>query len=164
MKIENLRDLLVHELKDLYGAERQIVDALPRFARASQSAELRRALEIHLDDARIHVTRLEEVFANLGVEPKALRCKGMAGLLDETLDVVSRSLPRIVDAVVIASVQRIEHYEIAAYGTVHSFAITLGEARAADLLMRTIDQEKGIDDKLTEIAESGVDARSMGPS
>lgn len=157
MKLESLHDLYLSELKDLYSAENQIIKALPKVIEKTTSPELRQALESHLEETRGHVTRLEEVFQMHGEEPKKMKCKGMQGVLDEGEEMLGfDATPDVRDAAIISSCQRVEHYEIAAYGSVRTFAEQMGHDRAAAILQQTLDEEKEADEKLTDIAESRV--------
>ena len=155
MKIENLRDLWVDELKDIYHAENQILKALPKMSKAAVDEELATAFEEHLEQTRGHVKRLEQVFALIDEAPKGKRCKGMEGIIAEGKEMLELKLPEPVgDAALIAAAQRVEHYEIAAYGTVRTYAELLGETEAADLLEETLNEEKQTDERLTSIAET----------
>ena len=162
MKVNNLNELFVHELKDLYDAEQQLVDALPKLAEAATNPDLSEAFRKHLVQTREHVTRLEEVFRISGEEPDRVTCKAMKGLIDEGDR--SRKLdtddPSVLDAALISAAQRVEHYEIAAYGTLKVWATTAGNEDAVSLLERTLEEEKLADEKLTEIAETGVNAEA----
>ena len=157
MKLQSLHDLYLSELKDLYSAENQIIKALPKVIEKTTSPELRQALESHLEQTRGHVTRLEEVFQMHGEEPKKMKCKGMQGVLDEGEEMLGfDATPDVRDAAIISSCQRVEHYEIAAYGSVRTYAEQMGHDRAAAILQQTLDEEKEADEKLTDIAESRV--------
>ena len=161
MKLESLHDLYLSELKDLYSAENQIIKALPKVIEKTSSPELRQALESHLEQTRGHVTRLEEVFQMHGEEPKKMKCKGMQGVLDEGEEMLGFDAPPDVrDAAIISSCQRVEHYEIAAYGSVRTYAEQMGHDRAAAVLQETLDEEKEADEKLTDIAESRVNVEA----
>jgi ferritin-like metal-binding protein YciE len=153
--MDNLRELLVEELKDLYSAEKQIVKALPKIIRGAASEELRSAITEHLEITKGQVTRLEEVFGHLDEKPKAKPCKGMQGLLDEgaeSLDEEDKGILR--DLELIGDAQRVEHYEIAAYGTAKAMAEQLDMPPVAELLGETLAEEEEADRKLTEVAES----------
>jgi ferritin-like metal-binding protein YciE len=152
--MENLRELLIEELKDLYSAEKQIVKALPKIIRGAASDELKAAITEHLEATKGQVTRLEEVFGQLEQKPKAKHCKGMEGLLAEgaeCLDEESKGTLR--DLQLIGAAQRVEHYEVAAYGTAKAMAGRLGLSQAVDLLCETLEEEEQADKKLTEVAE-----------
>jgi len=155
VKLQNLRDLWVDELKDLYHAENQILKALPKMAKAAVDEELRTAFEEHLEQTRGHVERLEQVFEQIDEAPKGKRCKGMEGIIAEGKEMLELDLPEPVgDAALIAAAQRVEHYEIAAYGTVRTYAEILGESDAVALLEETLNEEKETDERLTGIAET----------
>lgn len=172
MKIENLRDLWIDELKDLYHAENQILKALPRMAKAAVDDTLQSAFEDHLEQTRGHVKRLEQVFDLIDVPAKGKPCKGMAGIIAEGKEMLEMDLPEPVgDAALIAAAQRVEHYEIAAYGTVRTYAEILGETDAAELLEATLNEEKETDETLSEIAEQvnpeaaeGADDETASPA
>ena len=154
MKLDTLRDLFVDELKDLYSAERQLLKALPKMAKAASSAELKRAFESHLKETTVQVERLDQVFAGLDASPKGKKCKAMEGLVEEGADWIEEDAePDVMDAGLIAAAQRVEHYEIAGYGCVRTYAQLLGETKAATLLQKTLDEEGAADKKLTQLAE-----------
>ena len=155
MKAHSLRELFIEELRDLYDAENQLTKALPKMAENASSSELRQAFEEHLEQTRNHVNRLEKIFADLGEKAKAEKCKGMEGLIKEGSDLLKEDDidPELKDAAIIGAAQRVEHYEIAGYGTVRTFAELLGEDEAVSLLEETLQEEKEADQKLTEIAE-----------
>ena len=157
MKLESLNDLYISELKDLYSAEDQIVKALPKVIEKTTSPELRQALADHLEETRGHVARLEEIFEMHGEEAKKQKCKGMQGVLAEGDELMGYdATPEVRDAAIISACQRVEHYEIAAYGTVRTYAEQLGLERAAAVLQETLDEEMAADEKLTDIAASRV--------
>lgn len=161
MKLTTLQDLYVEELKDLYSAETQLLKALPKMAKAAESAELRRAFEEHEHQTRDQVRRLEQIFDNLDTDAKGKVCKGMQGLLaegDEYLEEQPES--QVMDAGLISLAQRVEHYEIAGYGSVRAYAQELGLHEQVHLLQQTLDEEAQTDQKLTNIAEQGVNARA----
>ena len=161
MRLDSLQELFITELQDLYDAENRLVKALPDMADKSSHAELQNAIREHLEQTRLHVRRLEEVFDGLGVKAKGQKCKGMVGILDEADDMAGKSgEPAAIDAGIIASAQRVEHYEIAGYGTVCSYAQTLGHTRAYQLLGQTLQEEKETDQKLTLLAERIVNVEA----
>ena len=162
MKNENLRELLVEELKDLYSAENQLTKALPKVAKNSSDPQLKKAIESHLKETEGHVARLEQIFEKLDESPKGKTCEGMKGLITEADERIKEGgEPAFLDAGLIADAQRVEHYEIAAYGTARTFANLLGEKEIAQLLEATLKEEKAADAKLTSIAESvNVDAKA----
>jgi len=153
MPDQGLKDLYIDELKDLYNAENQLVKALPKMARAASSDELRRGFEEHLEQTKGHVKRLEKIFQALGESPKGKKCKGMEGLIVEGSEVMQEGYEGgVMDAALIGAAQRVEHYEIAGYGTVRSMAETLGESNHVSLLEETLEEEKETDEKLSELA------------
>jgi len=152
MSAENLQELFVEEVRDIYDAEKQLVKALPKMAKAAESAELRAAFEEHLEITRAHVGRLEEVFKGLGMAARGKTCEGMKGLIEEGQEAMEEMEGTVLDAALIASAQKVEHYEIATYGTLATFAEVLGLEDAKDLLGQTLDEEKEADEKLTQIA------------
>lgn len=157
MKLSTLQDLFLEELKDIYDAEQQIVKALPQMAKAAQSDELRNAFEDHLEQTKEQVSRLEQIFENLGEQPKGKKCKGMAGLIEEAKELMKEDIePDVLDAGLIAAAQRVEHYEIAVYGCLATYANLMGNEEDAELLQQTLDEEKESDELLTEIAESCI--------
>ncbi|HWC73957.1 MAG TPA: ferritin-like domain-containing protein [Gemmatimonadales bacterium] len=159
--MEALQKLLVDELGDLYDAEQQIVKALPKLIQESSSPELQKALKEHLTVTEEHVQRLEEAFSELGESQSRRKCKGMAGLLAEGEDLLKEDFEESTkDAGIIGAAQRVEHYEIAAYGTARTLAQTLGNSRVAELLQETLDEEKEADELLTQIAESTVNTEA----
>jgi ferritin-like metal-binding protein YciE len=151
--MNTLRETLLEELADVYDAEKQITKALPKMAKAAEHQELREAFETHLEETERQIERLEEVFQALGEKPKSKKCKGMQGLLAEGEDLIKNDEG---DAALIAAAQKVEHYEIATYGSLVSWARLLEEEEAADLLEETLDEEKATDEKLTETAESAI--------
>jgi len=162
MKVENLSELLIEQLQDLYSAEDQITEALPKMAEAASSAELRRAFEEHLRQTEGHIERLEKCFESLDEEAKAKKCKGMQGLIKEGKEMMDEATePEVLDAGLIAAAQRVEHYEIAAYGCARTYAQLLGMDDVANYLQQTLDEEKATDQKLTNLAESiNVEAKA----
>jgi ferritin-like metal-binding protein YciE len=154
MPDQGLKELYVDELKDLYSAENQLVKALPKMAKAASSDELRQGFEKHLEQTKGHVQRLEKIFQALGESPKGKMCKGMQGLIEEGSEATEEDYEgNVMDAALIGAAQRVEHYEIAGYGTVRSMAETLGESNHVSLLEKTLEEEKDTDEKLTELAE-----------
>lgn len=166
MKTVRLMHLYVEELKDLYSAENQLVKALPKMASAATSVELREGFEKHLDQTKEHVSRLEEIFKGLGESPKGKKCKGMEGLIKEGAEMIEEDpAPEELDAGLISAAQRVEHYEIAGYGCVSTYAKLLGEVRAVSLLRQTLVDEKETDEKLSQIAGSiNLEAADAGQS
>ncbi len=157
MAMETLRDLYVEELKDLYSAENQLLKALPKMAKKAADEELRTAFEEHLEVTKEQVRRLESIFDELERSPRGKKCVGMAGLIEEGSDMMKEDAqPDVMDAALIAAAQRVEHYEIAAYGTVRSYAERLGFGHHAELLQQTLDEEGETDKKLSALAEAQV--------
>jgi ferritin-like metal-binding protein YciE len=155
MEQNDLRELYVDELKDLYDAENQLIKALPKMAEAATSDQLRLGFEQHLEQTREHAQRIERIFNSMGEKVKGKKCKGMKGLISEGEDVMSEDYDgELMDAALISAAQRVEHYEIAAYGTVRTFANILGEQEAVTLLEQTLEEEKQTDKKLTELAKN----------
>jgi ferritin-like metal-binding protein YciE len=162
MKIESMEDLFLEQIEDLYDAEHRLVKALPKMAEASTSQTLRQAFQSHLIETEGHVGRLEKVFRMLGQDPKSHTCDAMKGLVSEGEDVVSDiDASSLRDAGLIAAANRVEHYEIAAYGSARTFAQILGLTEAASLLEQTLQEEKKADQKLTDIAESLVNSEAL---
>jgi ferritin-like metal-binding protein YciE len=161
--MENLKELLVEELKDLYSAEKQIVKALPKIIRGAKSPELKAAVQEHLEVTKGQVTRLEEVFSQLEEKAKAKHCKGMEGLLQEGAECLDEEDPGTLrDLQLIGAAQRVEHYEVAAYGTAKAIAEKLDLSEAVELLQETLAEEEEADTTLTEVAESLYGEVSMG--
>ena len=154
MQMESLQDLYVDQLKDLYNAEGQLVKALPKMAKAASNPQLQAAFNEHLEQTRGHVERLEKVLDKLGESPKGKKCKAMEGLIEEAKELMEEDAdPDVMDAGLIASAQRVEHYEIAGYGCVRTYARLLGDEQSARLLQQTLDEEGQTDKKLTDLAE-----------
>jgi ferritin-like metal-binding protein YciE len=155
--MKNLKELFVHELQDLLHAEKQLVKALPKMAKAASSAELRKAFESHLSDTKEHVIRLEQVFDRFGESPDPKRCEGMEGILAEGEEMMEAAADAaLMDAGLIAAAQKAEHYEIASYGCLCAWAELLGEEEALDLLKQNQEQEEAADRKLTNLAETSI--------
>lgn len=154
MEINSLRELYIDHLRDLYDAENQLIKALPRMAKEASSDELRQAVEEHLEQTRGQAERLEQIFEQLGEKPKGKKCKGMQGVIEEGKETLEEDMEEDTkDAAIIAAAQRVEHYEIAGYGTARTYANLLGENEAAELLEETLNEEKETDQKLTQLAE-----------
>jgi ferritin-like metal-binding protein YciE len=163
MKSDTFEKLYVDELRDMYSAEKQLVKALPKLAKAANSPELRSALEEHLDVTKGQVERLEGLFKDLGHSPSGKTCKGMAGIIEEGQSVLEKDLDEdVMDAGIIASAQKVEHYEIASYGTLRAFAETRGDRRSADVLEEILNEEKDADKTLTRLAQASINARADG--
>lgn len=165
MKIKSLRDLFVHELRDLLSAEKQLTKALPKMAKAATNEELKESFETHLRQTEEQVERLEQIFEALDVSSRGEKCAAMEGLILEMQKIIKEEMPpEIRDAALIAAAQRVEHYEIAAYGSARTFAEILDVDEAVDLLEETLEEEKETDVKLTELAEDvvNVEAQNVG--
>jgi ferritin-like metal-binding protein YciE len=163
MKASSLQDLFVYELSDLYDAEHQLIKALPKMAKASSSESLRAAFEEHLEQTKEHAARIERIFAGLDMSAKREKCKGMQGLVSEGNDLIKHKMaPDVQDAGIIGAAQRVEHYEIAAYGCVRTYAELLQNREAVDLLEQTLQEEKDTDEKLTELAQQ-INVEAQGP-
>ena len=161
MKIETMQDLFLEQIMDLYDAEQRLVKALPKMADAAISPQLRQAFQSHLQETRTHVDRLDRIFNRMGQKPKTQTCDAMKGLIDEGEDIVSDTAESPVrDAGLIATANRVEHYEIAAYGSARTFAANLGLSDAASLLEQTLEEEKRADAKLTQLAQSSVNTQA----
>ena len=157
MTLETLHDLYIEQLEDLYDAEHQLVKALPKIAKAAHSPKLKAAFENHLKQTEQHVTRLDQVFKQMDLKPKSKTCKAMKGLVEEGSAAIKEDAePEVKDAALIAAGNRIEHYEMAGYGTVRTYAQTLGYTDATRLLQTTLDEESATDKLLTNLAESGI--------
>ena len=157
MQLQSLHDVFVHEVQDLYDAERQLVTALPKLAGSASHDELRKAFEHHLEETQDHVRRLEDILGQVGITASGETCKAMKGLIAEGDEAVSAGGdPEVRDAALIAAAQRVEHYEIAAYGTARTLAGELGFDDAQDLLDQTLDEESNADKLLTKIATGGM--------
>jgi ferritin-like metal-binding protein YciE len=156
MRLDTLQDLLIDQLQDIYNTKIQIAEALPIIARASSSADLKQALKSHQRTTQGQLSRLYKVFQKLGITPNQHLCEGIKGLIKEGDQIIKREGdPAVKDAAIIASTQRIEHYEISAYGTVRTYARELGYNDIADLLQETMDEEIEIDKQLTSLAKGG---------
>jgi len=154
-KINTLHDVYVEQLKDLYSAETQLIKALPKMAKAATSPDLAQGFEDHLEQTKGHANRLEQIFEKLEEEPTGKKCKAMEGLIKEGAEAIEENAsPAAKDALLIAAAQRVEHYEMAGYGSVKTYANLLGEDEAAALLEQTLQEEVETDEKLTEAAES----------
>jgi len=157
MEMSNLQDLLVENLKDLYSAETQILKALPKVAKKVENAQLRQALEMHVKETEGQVRRLEQVLSKMGEKPGGKKCKGMEGLIEEAKELMGEDADAdVLDAGLIVDCQKVEHYEIAGYGSAVTFAKLLGDEESARLLAQTLDEEERADKKLTQIATSTI--------
>ena len=153
MEMNSLQDLFIHELKDLYNAEGQLIKALPKMAKAATSPDLKQAFQTHLKETEVHAQRLEQIFDELDESPKGKKCKAMEGLVEEGKELMDEDAePEVMDAGLIAAAQKVEHYEIAGYGTVRTYAQMLGNDQAARLLQQTLNEEGMTDKKLNALA------------
>ena len=160
-EFNSFKDLFVEQIKDLYDAENRLTEALPKMADAATSSQLKQAFQNHLRETQGHVTRLDQVFRQINVEPKRETCEAMKGLIAEGETMIkAKGDPDIKDAALIAAAQRVEHYEISGYGTARSFALRLGLNQAASLLQQTLQEEKAADEKLNQIAEGSVNRQA----
>lgn len=161
-KMTSLDELYVHLLKDLYSAENQLINALPKMAKAADSADLRTAFEDHLKQTRTHAERIERIFSSRdNGSPRGKKCVGMEGLVEEGKEVMQEKMePDVMDAGLIAAAQKAEHYEIASYGTARAWAQQMGYDRDAELLQQTLEEEAAANEKLTRIAESHVNMQA----
>jgi ferritin-like metal-binding protein YciE len=156
-----LHDAFLDELKDSYDAEKQLTKALPKLAKAASTPKLRAAFESHLKETEGHIKRLEQVFASLGERPKGKHCDGIEGIIEEGKSVMEEDFDETtMDACLIAAGQRAEHYEMAAYGTLVAWATAMGHNEAAHLLQKNLDEEKAADEKLTALAEGGINQQA----
>lgn len=160
MAEKGFKELYIDELKDIYNAENQLVKALPKLAKAAVSSELRQGFQDHLQQTKGHTARLEKIFRSLGESPKGKKCKGMEGLIEEGSEAMEDFEGAVMDAALIGAAQRVEHYEIAAYGTAAAFADVLGESEHVVLLTETLEEEKETDEKLTALA-GGINAQAL---
>src|SRR5579864_7974198 len=154
MPNQNLQDLYISELKDLYSSEQQLVKALPKIVKNVESQELSDAISSHLEETKNHVTRLEQIFASLGENPKGKKCVGMQGIIEEGSETMDEFENNVRDAGIISAAQRVEHYEIAAYGSVCAYAELLERTEDLGLLKETLEEEKNADEKLTQLSET----------
>jgi len=162
MKLDTLKKLYLEELRDLYSAETQLVKALPKMVKGASSAELKRAFESHLEQTEEHIERLDEIFNRLDEKPTGKTCKAMKGLIEEGSEMLEQEGDEsVIDAGLIGAAQRVEHYEIASYGTVRTFADLLGEDDAAGLLQQTLDEEGETDKELSQLAEGIVNEEAL---
>ncbi|MBI5033166.1 MAG: ferritin-like domain-containing protein [Chloroflexi bacterium] len=162
MSLSNLQDLYVDELKDLYNAEHQILKALPKMAKAATAPQLKDAFNHHLEETERQVERLEQIFHDLGKTPRGKKCIGMEGLIEEGKELLKEDAePSVKDAGLISAAQRVEHYEMAAYGTVRTYAQILGYEEQARALQETLNEEGETDHKLTELAQGSINTKAQ---
>jgi len=164
MKLATLRELYVTELRDLYSAENQILRALPKMVKAASSEELKNAFTEHLAQTKTHVNRLAQIFDKLDTNPKGKKCRGMEGLIEEGKELLEENAEQeVLDAGLISAAQKVEHYEMAAYGCVRTYAKLLGDDEAAELLQETLNEEGETDKKRTGLAEGSINLKATGP-
>jgi ferritin-like metal-binding protein YciE len=162
MKLNTLQDLYIDELRDLYNAENQLLKALPKMAKGASSSELKQAFEEHLEETKGHVERLEQIFDGLDENPKGKTCYAMKGLVEEGSEILDKDGEEsVLDAGIIAAAQKVEHYEIASYGTVRTFADLLNQTEASKLLQETLDEEGEANEKLNDLAEGIVNSEAL---
>jgi ferritin-like metal-binding protein YciE len=162
MRLDSMENLFLHEIKDLYNAEKQLTKALPKMAKTAGSEELRNLIEEHLEETKHQVERLERIFEMMGKPARARKCKGMEGLIEEGDELMAEEGDAAVkDAAMIGAAQRVEHYEIAGYGCARTFAEMLGMMEAAELLQTTLDEEKAADEKLNQLAMSQINLQAQ---
>lgn len=162
MKIDTLKKLYINELRDLYNAENQLLKALPKMAKGASSPKLKEAFETHLAQTEGHVARLERVFKELDESPKGKTCHGMKGLVEEGSEILEEDGEEsVLDAGIIVAAQKVEHYEIASYGSVRTFAELLGQKKAAELLQQTLDEESQANELLNELAQEIVNPEAL---
>ena len=162
MRLDTLKTLYIDELRDLYNAENQLIKALHKMAKAASSEELQEAFEKHLEQTKTHVDRLEEVFEEIGEKPKGKTCRAMKGLIEEGSEILHEDREEsVIDAGIIVAAQKVEHYEIAGYGSVRTFAQLLGKDRSADLLQTTLEEESEANELLNKLAEDIVNPEAL---
>jgi ferritin-like metal-binding protein YciE len=160
--MKKLKDLFVDEIKDLYNAEKQVTKALPQMAKKASSEKLKEAFENHLKETENQIKRLEQVFKELDMTPKGKKCEGIEGIISEGKEMMKEiNEPSLLDAALISAAQKVEHYEIASYGTVRTYAEMLNLGKAANLLQETLDEESSANEKLTTLALSGVNEDAL---
>jgi ferritin-like metal-binding protein YciE len=160
-KLKSLEDLFEHQLKDLYSAEKQLIEALPKMAETATDPGLKKAFETHLEETREQKKRLEQVCELVGISPGRMKCKAMEGLVEEGEEAIDEdATPEVKDAGLIAAAQRIEHYEIAGYGTAAHYAERLGKTEAAQLLAQTLKEEQLTDTKLNKLAKGYINEKA----
>ena len=162
MALNSMDELFLNELKDVYNAEKQLVAALPGMAKAAQSPKLQQAITKHLRETEGHVKRLEQILKSLGEPLRGKKCKGMEGLIEEGKEILEEEgAPEVIDAAIISAAQRVEHYEIAAYGCLRTYALLLGNTEADRLLQQTLAEEEATDKALTALGEGGINQAAL---
>lgn len=163
MQMQDLQDLFLDNLKDLYNAEKQLLRALPKMAKAAENEELRMAFQTHKEETQGHIERLEQIFHRLGKRPAGKTCKAMQGLIEENKELMEEDAePDVLDAGMIVGAQKVEHYEIAGYGSMVEWAKLLGDKESAQLLAQTLDEEEKTDKKLTQLARKSINIEAKG--
>ena len=164
MEIESLQELLIEEMRDLYSAENQLTKALPKMAKKATNPQLKKAFETHLKETENHAKRLQQIFDKLGKKPTGKKCAAMEGLIEEGKEMMGEDMDDdVMDAALISVAQKVEHYEIASYGTVRTWAQPLGDSQTASLLQQTLDEEGKTDKLLTQMAESTINIEAAQP-
>lgn len=162
VQLESLHKVFVTQLKDIYSAENQLLKAIPKMAEAATNQKLQQAFTSHLEETREHISRLDQIFSTLEYKPGGHRCKAMAGLIEEGEEVIKEEgKPEARDAALICAAQKVEHYEIATYGTLRAYAQVLGLDQAYKSLTKTLEEERGTDTKLTDLAEGTINKLAM---
>jgi ferritin-like metal-binding protein YciE len=162
MAVKTVQDLLIHELRDIYHAEKQLIRALPRLARAATDPELKAGIEQHLEETRGQVERLEQIFEELDIATRGKPCEAMQGLVEEAREVIDEiKNPEVLDAALIVAAQKVEHYEISSYGSLHALAQSMGQDRIAQLLEETLNEEKATDQKLNKLAIGNINKKAL---
>ena len=163
MAVKSMQDLLIEELRDVYSAEKQLAKALPKLAKAASNESLKQAFQTHTEETNSQIERLGQVFEKLDTRTRGKTCHAMEGLIDEAREILEMNLPpEMLDAALIGAAQKVEHYEMAAYGTLTSMLKAMGETKAASLLAQTLQEEKDTDELLTQLAESEVNPAALG--
>ena len=161
MEIESLQELMIEEMRDLYSAENQLIKAMPKMAKKASNPQLKKAFESHLRETEGQVKRLQQIFEKLGKKPTGKKCAAMEGLIEEAKDMMGEDMEQdTMDAALISAAQKVEHYEIASYGTVRTWAHLIGDDQTAKLLQQTLDEEGKTDKLLTELAESSINVEA----
>ena len=164
MEMESLQDLLIEEMRDLYSAEKQLTKAMPKMAKKATNPQLKKAFETHLRETEVQIQRLEKIFEKLGKKPTGKKCAAMEGLIEEGKEMMAEDMEEdTMDAALISVAQKVEHYEIASYGTVRTWAQLLGDEQTARALQQTLDEEGKTDKLLTDLAESTINIEAAQP-
>ena len=165
MEMESLQELLIEEMRDIYSAEKQLTKAMPKMAKKASNPQLKKAFETHLRETEVQIQRLEKIFEKLGKKPTGKKCAAMEGLVEEGKEMMGEDMEDdVMDAALISIAQKVEHYEIASYGTVRTWAQQMGDEQTAKLLQQTLDEEGKTDKLLTELAESSINIEAAQPN